>query len=431
MCRENDIILVCLPPHTTHALQPLDVSVFKSLKDHYSKSVRSITFARKNFIAAKQDFSRIIKSPFERAFLFPNIKAGFAKCGIYPFNRDAVPIAKMIPSSLHDSSLWMSSSGSSSDSATQCSSLQVSSSSLSGCLVSSSEMCCTTPITTISVSSTVVCSMPSNVSSVSSTPISVMPICSKTPISVTPVCSTTISVTPIGPMPVNSTGFVPSVALAVCATPSSPVNPLVMAGLIPAEMADILATPSPDAAMTRKHTRRITGGRDLTADDYRGMLHEDKRRKENLELQKIKRMEEREKKKQEREKKKEEIARRKEKKVGKGKGKLQQRPVCRSLILHTSSDSDSDVVTVPRRSGPDGGESSSHRPHRQVTLPSRFRENEYNDGSICTVCGCNEPEGLGAQIVFWIDCSVCGEWAHNVCAFGNNTVTRQYVCKNC
>ena len=346
-----------------------------------------------------------------------------------------MPIAKMIPSSLHDSSLWMSSSGSSSDSATQCSSLQVSSSSLSGCPVSSSEMLHYAHHA-ISVSSTVVCSMPSNVSSVSSTPISVMPICSMTPISDTPVCSTTISVTPVGPMPVNSTGFVPSVALAVCATPSSPVNPLVMAGLIPAEMADILATPSPDAAMTRKRTKRITGARGLTADDYRGMLHEDKRRKENLELQKIKRMEEREKKKQEREKKKEEIARRKEKKVGrgKGKGKLQQRLVCRSLILHTSSDSDSGVVTAPRRSGPDGGESSSHRPHRQVTLPSRFRsdsENEYKDGSNRTVCGCNEPEGHGAQIVFWIDCSVCGEWAHNVCAFGNNTVPRQYVCKNC
>ena len=28
VCRENDITLFCLPPHTTHALQPLDVAVF-------------------------------------------------------------------------------------------------------------------------------------------------------------------------------------------------------------------------------------------------------------------------------------------------------------------------------------------------------------------------------------------------------------------
>ena len=24
-----------------------------------------------------------------------------------------------------------------------------------------------------------------------------------------------------------------------------------------------------------------------------------------------------------------------------------------------------------------------------------------------------EPEGFGDEIVFWIDCSICGEWAHN------------------
>ena len=35
LCWTNDIILFCLPPHTTHALQPLDVAVFKSLKDNY------------------------------------------------------------------------------------------------------------------------------------------------------------------------------------------------------------------------------------------------------------------------------------------------------------------------------------------------------------------------------------------------------------
>ena len=31
LCRDNDILLFCLTPHTTHALQPLDVAVFKSL----------------------------------------------------------------------------------------------------------------------------------------------------------------------------------------------------------------------------------------------------------------------------------------------------------------------------------------------------------------------------------------------------------------
>lgn len=34
-CEQNDIALLCLPAHTTHILQPLDRSFFKSLKAYY------------------------------------------------------------------------------------------------------------------------------------------------------------------------------------------------------------------------------------------------------------------------------------------------------------------------------------------------------------------------------------------------------------
>ena len=44
LCRDNGISLFCLPPHTTHALQPLDVAVFKSLKDSFAKAVRALSF---------------------------------------------------------------------------------------------------------------------------------------------------------------------------------------------------------------------------------------------------------------------------------------------------------------------------------------------------------------------------------------------------
>ena len=36
--RENDVHLLCLPSHTTHVLQPLDIGVFKSFKSHFSKA---------------------------------------------------------------------------------------------------------------------------------------------------------------------------------------------------------------------------------------------------------------------------------------------------------------------------------------------------------------------------------------------------------
>ena len=69
VARENNVILFCLPPHTTHALQPLDVSVFRSLKSHFSKAVHSLSFTKKDFVVTKRDFARVVKVPFEKAFL--------------------------------------------------------------------------------------------------------------------------------------------------------------------------------------------------------------------------------------------------------------------------------------------------------------------------------------------------------------------------
>ena len=75
LARKNYIIF-CLPPHTTHALQHLDVSVFKSLKSHFSKAVHTLSFAKKDFVVSKREFSCVVKTPFEQAFSISNIKAG-------------------------------------------------------------------------------------------------------------------------------------------------------------------------------------------------------------------------------------------------------------------------------------------------------------------------------------------------------------------
>ena len=98
LARKNQIILFCLPPHTTHALQPLDVSVFKSLKSHFGKAVHALSFAKKDFVVSKREFARVVKTPFEKAFSMSNIKAGFKKCGIHPFDPNAVDQSKILPS---------------------------------------------------------------------------------------------------------------------------------------------------------------------------------------------------------------------------------------------------------------------------------------------------------------------------------------------
>ena len=101
LARDNNVILFCLPPHTTHLLQPLDVSVFKSLKDHFYRSLRAFCFVKKKFVVSKKEFASVVKEPFEKAFAMSNIKAGFKKCGIYPNDPNAIDTAKMKPSEMY------------------------------------------------------------------------------------------------------------------------------------------------------------------------------------------------------------------------------------------------------------------------------------------------------------------------------------------
>ena len=98
LCQTNYIILFCLLHHTTHTLQLLEVAVFKLLKGNYSKTVQSLTFAKPSFVVTKREFSKVICIPSECAFSITSIKAGFLKCGIYPFHPGAVERAKMLPS---------------------------------------------------------------------------------------------------------------------------------------------------------------------------------------------------------------------------------------------------------------------------------------------------------------------------------------------
>ncbi|XP_049782431.1 uncharacterized protein LOC126184110 [Schistocerca cancellata] len=83
--KENAIILLTLPPHTSHKLQPLDVGVFASFKklcntecfDLMADTGRSITI---------YDVAGLVGRAFPLAFTSRNICSGFWACGIEPLN---------------------------------------------------------------------------------------------------------------------------------------------------------------------------------------------------------------------------------------------------------------------------------------------------------------------------------------------------------
>ncbi|PVH73962.1 DDE-domain-containing protein, partial [Cadophora sp. DSE1049] len=88
-CFENTIILCRLPSHTSHKLQPCDVTVFPRLKDIYREEAERLFQGGANTVG-KQHFTSLYSHAREKAFTKRNIIAGWAACGLFPFNPDRV-----------------------------------------------------------------------------------------------------------------------------------------------------------------------------------------------------------------------------------------------------------------------------------------------------------------------------------------------------
>ena len=85
---DNNIIILCLPPHTSHALQPLDVGVFKSVKTAWRLIVDE-QYQYKGKKLTKLNFPRLLAKLWTH-LEGANLVAGFKRSGMFPFNRHAV-----------------------------------------------------------------------------------------------------------------------------------------------------------------------------------------------------------------------------------------------------------------------------------------------------------------------------------------------------
>ncbi|CAI6355815.1 unnamed protein product [Macrosiphum euphorbiae] len=99
IARNNNVTIILLPPHSSHLLQPMDLSVFKSIKTVWDQRLCSWNRSHQGQKLPKQDLSRIICSNWAQLDT-KIIENGFRKAGIYPFNRNAVNKSKFDPISL-------------------------------------------------------------------------------------------------------------------------------------------------------------------------------------------------------------------------------------------------------------------------------------------------------------------------------------------
>lgn len=82
-CEEAKIITLCMPPHSSHLLQPLDVRCFAPLKKAYSRQAKNLMRNRFNHIT-NIEFLPCFKAAFNAAITQSNTQGGFRGAGLVP-----------------------------------------------------------------------------------------------------------------------------------------------------------------------------------------------------------------------------------------------------------------------------------------------------------------------------------------------------------
>lgn len=82
--------IITLPSHTSHRLQPLDVSIFGPFKRAFKRYRDAWTLRNKGRGATKQVLAQWVSVGLQRALTVSNIQAGFRSTGIWPLNPRAV-----------------------------------------------------------------------------------------------------------------------------------------------------------------------------------------------------------------------------------------------------------------------------------------------------------------------------------------------------
>jgi hypothetical protein len=90
-CDQHRIIVAVFPPHSTHRLQPLDVSLFSPLSTAYTNQLVRWTAKTQGLISlSKRDFWTLFWGAFEASFSPENIASGWRRTGLLPFDPQVV-----------------------------------------------------------------------------------------------------------------------------------------------------------------------------------------------------------------------------------------------------------------------------------------------------------------------------------------------------
>ena len=90
LAAQHDVVIFCLPPHTTADSQPLDTTCFKPLKSYWVDVCRKYLFAHPSQVITKFQFSALFAEAWSQGMTISNITSGFRTTGVCPFSPNAI-----------------------------------------------------------------------------------------------------------------------------------------------------------------------------------------------------------------------------------------------------------------------------------------------------------------------------------------------------
>lgn len=102
LARENGVVMMSLPPHTTHMLQPLDKTIFGSLKAKYNHECDKWMLSHAGQRISQFDVAGLFGAAYVKNSTMEKAISGFRCTGLWPFNPDIFTEDDFLPSMTTD-----------------------------------------------------------------------------------------------------------------------------------------------------------------------------------------------------------------------------------------------------------------------------------------------------------------------------------------
>ena len=94
----KNVHLLCIPAHTSHILQLMDVGIYGPMKATWKKVLKYYKTNTRAVNMTKGIFPHLLDQLWTKSIMPEHIKSGFCACGLYPLNPAAIHKYKIAPS---------------------------------------------------------------------------------------------------------------------------------------------------------------------------------------------------------------------------------------------------------------------------------------------------------------------------------------------